>query len=163
MSKSLILVVASSKAHDRNYSRAFTSCHWLLASTTRHLCVHSDSCVPWVLKDNLQVFFEICRGTKKNTRAIVNLAVGGTVAGYTVRVDKCLSCEGNMLNWLVDRLLYCRCRSNCASLSIPAALGRCLRRVNGCKLDLNSSLSQLYSKIAESNALIDLGSKSIRW
>ena len=44
------------------------------------LCVHSDSCVPRVLEDNSRVFFEICRGTKKNTRAIVNLAVGGTVA-----------------------------------------------------------------------------------
>ena len=41
--------------------------------------MHSDSCVPRVLEDNSRVFFEICRGTKKNTRAIVNLAVGGTV------------------------------------------------------------------------------------
>ena len=48
------------------------------------LCMHSDSCVPRVLEDNSQVFFEICRGTKKNTRAIVNLAVGCTVltSGY---------------------------------------------------------------------------------
>ena len=44
------------------------------------LYVHSDSCVPRVLEDNSRVFFKICRGTKENTRAIVNLAVGCIVA-----------------------------------------------------------------------------------
>ena len=45
--------------------------------------MHSDSCVPRVLEDNSRVFFEISQGTKENTRAIVNLAVGCTVAGRT--------------------------------------------------------------------------------
>ena len=48
------------------------------------LYVHSDLCIPWVLEDNPWIFFEICRGTKDNKSAIVNLAVGCTVATFTM-------------------------------------------------------------------------------
>ena len=59
--------------------------------------MHSDSCGPRVLEDNSQVFFEICQGTKKNTRAIVNLAVGGTVC----RAIEFLSVNSLNINTLV--------------------------------------------------------------
>ena len=54
-----------------DYSRVLLGIFWQ----------HCDSCVPRVLEDNSRVFFEICRGTKKNTCAIVNLAVGCAVLG----------------------------------------------------------------------------------
>ena len=44
------------------------------------LYMQSDSCIPRVLEDKSRVFFKICRGTKEKMRAIVNLAMGCTVA-----------------------------------------------------------------------------------
>ena len=60
--------------HVINYLRALLSV----------LYVHSDLCIPQVLEDNPRVFFEICRGMKENTRAIVNLAVGCTVYSHVI-------------------------------------------------------------------------------